>query len=283
MSAHRFIGSLLCLDFVNTQPMQDGVRVDLLGDFADLVRWLVDAGALEEASARRALARWNGRAAGAAVMAEARALRAALAGAAERLAAARPARALVGGGGEPCACVAAGVPAAGGGGRSVREPPGAGARVGAPASRTGGRVRGVAPGAWGARAGAAVRGTRLRALLLRHDQEPQPAVVQHGGVREPGQGGRLLPASTAGGAFVRVEGRGSRVQGRGSTRWGSYSTAGQFFSRGELQVLSRLDARPSTLDVLNAPPALLPAAEGSGAARTRSPAPRWAPPGGPVH
>src|SRR5688572_30537483 len=96
MPTHRFIANLLCLDFVNTEPMRDGVRVDLLGDFADLVRWLVEAGALDGPSARRALARWNGRSAGVSVVAEARTLRAALAGAAERLASGgKPGRSLV--------------------------------------------------------------------------------------------------------------------------------------------------------------------------------------------
>ena len=96
MPTHRFIANLLWLDFVNTEPMRDGVRVDLLGDFADLVHWLVEAGALDEAAARRALARWNGRSAGLAVVAEARTLRAALASAAERLAAGgRPGRQMV--------------------------------------------------------------------------------------------------------------------------------------------------------------------------------------------
>ena len=96
MSEFRFVANLPCLDFVNTEPVADGVRLDLLGDFADVVRWLVEAGLLEEARARRALARWNGRAAGAAVLSEAKALRAALAAGADRLAAGgRPGRAMV--------------------------------------------------------------------------------------------------------------------------------------------------------------------------------------------
>lgn len=41
-----FVGNLLCLDFVNTEIMHGGVRVDLLGEPADLVRWAESAGVL---------------------------------------------------------------------------------------------------------------------------------------------------------------------------------------------------------------------------------------------
>lgn len=96
MSDYLFLANLLCLDFVNTEPIRDGARVELLESFAGVVGWLVQAGALDEGSARRALARWDGRAGGSAVLAEARALRAAIGAGVERIAAGgRPGRATV--------------------------------------------------------------------------------------------------------------------------------------------------------------------------------------------
>jgi len=88
---YLFVGHLLCLDLVNTQPVRDGARVDLLEGFGGLVRWLRAAGALTEEAARRALERWDGSDAGEAAFAEARALRAAVRSGAERLAAGKPA------------------------------------------------------------------------------------------------------------------------------------------------------------------------------------------------
>lgn len=89
--AHRFffLGNLLCLDFTNTEPVLDGERVDLLGGFGDLARWLREAGVLGQEEERSARARWEERAEGAKLLAEARALRAAIREAAERLAAGR--------------------------------------------------------------------------------------------------------------------------------------------------------------------------------------------------
>ena len=75
MSDYTLIANLLCLDLLNTEPVRDGARVDLLRDFGAVVEWLVAAGALDGPSGRRAIARWNGPA-GVAVLAEARALRA---------------------------------------------------------------------------------------------------------------------------------------------------------------------------------------------------------------
>src|ERR1700675_4665497 len=40
----RFIASVRALDFLNTEVMAEGRPIDLLGDFSDVVDWLVDAG-----------------------------------------------------------------------------------------------------------------------------------------------------------------------------------------------------------------------------------------------
>jgi predicted RNA-binding Zn ribbon-like protein len=86
-----FVANLLWLDYVNTEPVLAGERVDLLGGLGDLVRWLREAGALSADAARLAVARWDGSAEGGAVFREALRLRAALRAGAERLAAGKPA------------------------------------------------------------------------------------------------------------------------------------------------------------------------------------------------
>ena len=73
-----FIGNHRVLDFVNTEVAADGALRDLLSGFGDLVHWLEAAGALDRASARAALAKWEGKRSGEVVLGEARALRAAL-------------------------------------------------------------------------------------------------------------------------------------------------------------------------------------------------------------
>jgi predicted RNA-binding Zn ribbon-like protein len=85
------VGGLLWLDLVNTEPVRDGRRVDLLPDFAELVRWLHAAGGVSDTEARRALRRWDGTAEGERVWREALALRSALREGAERMAAGKPA------------------------------------------------------------------------------------------------------------------------------------------------------------------------------------------------
>lgn len=89
MDSFLVVGGLLCLDLVNTEPVIDGARVDLLPGFPHLVRWLHAAGALTDAGARRALSRWDGTAAGEAAWREAITLRAALRAGAERIVAGR--------------------------------------------------------------------------------------------------------------------------------------------------------------------------------------------------
>jgi predicted RNA-binding Zn ribbon-like protein len=85
-----FVANALWLDFVNTEPVMDGTRVDLLGGFADLTRWLREAGALSGEVARLAVTRWGGSARGRGAFREALRLRATLRAGAERLAAGKP-------------------------------------------------------------------------------------------------------------------------------------------------------------------------------------------------
>jgi predicted RNA-binding Zn ribbon-like protein len=73
-----FIGNHRLLDFLNTEVAADGALRDLLGGFGDLVHWLEAAGALDRASARTALAKWEGKRSGEAAVGQARGLRAAL-------------------------------------------------------------------------------------------------------------------------------------------------------------------------------------------------------------
>jgi predicted RNA-binding Zn ribbon-like protein len=55
-----FIGNYLCLDFINTQIIQEGQPVDLLESFADLLSWTVGAQLLEKAKAEELLIKWGG-------------------------------------------------------------------------------------------------------------------------------------------------------------------------------------------------------------------------------
>jgi predicted RNA-binding Zn ribbon-like protein len=84
-----FVGNLRCLDFVNTEPIIRGERLDLLGSFEDLLSWLETAEVLPPEAARRAK-RWIKSAEGEAVFRQAIRLRATLRDAAERLAAGKP-------------------------------------------------------------------------------------------------------------------------------------------------------------------------------------------------
>src|SRR5438128_10453628 len=69
------IGNHRCLDFVNTELIEQGRRVDLLRDFADLVDWLEQAHVLGAAQAKQILRRWRQTSKRAARLAEARAFR----------------------------------------------------------------------------------------------------------------------------------------------------------------------------------------------------------------
>ncbi len=86
-----FVGNHRALDFVNTEVAVEGVPRDLLTGLDDLAAWLVEAGALDRASARSAVARWGGRRGAAAAVDAARELRTALRRLADAWAAAKPA------------------------------------------------------------------------------------------------------------------------------------------------------------------------------------------------
>jgi len=69
------IGNHRCLDFVNTELIEQGRRVDLLQDFGDLVDWLEQAHVLGRAQAKQVLRRWGRTSKGAGALSEARAFR----------------------------------------------------------------------------------------------------------------------------------------------------------------------------------------------------------------
>ena len=85
-SKFLFLGNRACLDFANTQVVDGGRPVDLLGGFGDLVAWLSEAGLLESDAAEDALRRWDGTPEGERAFGKALSFRAALRGAFERVA-----------------------------------------------------------------------------------------------------------------------------------------------------------------------------------------------------
>ncbi len=88
---HRFllVGERLCLDFVNTEIVDAGDRVDLLETFGDLVRWCVAAHVLTPTDARTLVRQWDGRSAGQDALREAVRFRATLRAMFERFAVGR--------------------------------------------------------------------------------------------------------------------------------------------------------------------------------------------------
>lgn len=84
-----FVGNQTCLDFINTEMIQNGSRVDLLGDFAALMSWMLQARILEAADAKEAVRKWGGRPEGLRTFERARALRATLREMVEQIAAGR--------------------------------------------------------------------------------------------------------------------------------------------------------------------------------------------------
>jgi predicted RNA-binding Zn ribbon-like protein len=52
MTPFHFIGEELCLDFVNTEAVDQDDRVDLLRNFDDLIAWYTEAGIVDTAQAR---------------------------------------------------------------------------------------------------------------------------------------------------------------------------------------------------------------------------------------
>lgn len=84
-SKFLFLGNRACLDFANTQVVDGGRPVDLLGGFADLVVWLSEAGLLDADAAEEALGRWDRTPEGERAFGRALSFRAALRGAFERV------------------------------------------------------------------------------------------------------------------------------------------------------------------------------------------------------
>src|SRR5215470_16174682 len=91
-----FLGNSAWVDFVDTEVTERGTRVELLAGFDDLLRWGRESGLLNETESRHVEAAALGEASREALVREARALRTALRGAAERLAqGAAPGEALI--------------------------------------------------------------------------------------------------------------------------------------------------------------------------------------------
>ena len=84
-----FIGERLCVDFVNTEVIAGGNRVDLIGDFDDLAVWCAAAQLIGPAQARDMTQRWTGGRDAERTFKQAIQFRATLRGIVERLAAGR--------------------------------------------------------------------------------------------------------------------------------------------------------------------------------------------------
>ena len=54
-----FVGNLAVLDFLNTKPILEGKRTELLPDIAALARWLVASGIVASPKARAMVRRWR--------------------------------------------------------------------------------------------------------------------------------------------------------------------------------------------------------------------------------
>ena len=52
MTPFHFIADELCLDFVNTEAVEQDDRVDLLRSFDDLMAWYTEAGIIDAAQAK---------------------------------------------------------------------------------------------------------------------------------------------------------------------------------------------------------------------------------------
>lgn len=73
-----FVGNHRCLDFINTQIMENGCPVDLIGDFSDLIEWLAKGQIINSTDAKGALKDWNGQSEGKRIFGKAIAFRAIL-------------------------------------------------------------------------------------------------------------------------------------------------------------------------------------------------------------
>jgi predicted RNA-binding Zn ribbon-like protein len=55
-----FISERPCLDFVNTEIVDGGARIDLLASFEDVIEWSAAAGSITPQEARTLMTRWKG-------------------------------------------------------------------------------------------------------------------------------------------------------------------------------------------------------------------------------
>jgi predicted RNA-binding Zn ribbon-like protein len=85
-----FIANQLCLDFINTRYVSDGLQVDLLATFSNLVAWLVRVDLLNEEEAKKMERQWGRQEQGAQTLERARAFRVTVREMVERIAAGRP-------------------------------------------------------------------------------------------------------------------------------------------------------------------------------------------------
>lgn len=85
-----FVGNHRCLDFINTQIIDKGSPVDMLGDFSDLLNWMVQAQVLEEKEAREEFLEWSRKPEGNYVFQQALEFRAVLRNMVERITKGRP-------------------------------------------------------------------------------------------------------------------------------------------------------------------------------------------------
>jgi predicted RNA-binding Zn ribbon-like protein len=92
MAAGRFlfVGNHPSLDFINTEMMQEGKRVDLLRTFMDVVAWMEQAALLTRAEARSAREQWAGRPEAEHVLQDLRAFRSEVRHMIDRICAGRP-------------------------------------------------------------------------------------------------------------------------------------------------------------------------------------------------
>jgi predicted RNA-binding Zn ribbon-like protein len=60
VSPFLFVAERLWLDFVNTEIVDNGEHVDLLGSFDDLVTWMAAAQVIDEAQAKELKRHWSG-------------------------------------------------------------------------------------------------------------------------------------------------------------------------------------------------------------------------------
>lgn len=90
-SKFYFVGGQLSLDFINTQVGAKDAAVEYLSSFADLIAWLRQAGTLDAAQAKAALASWAQRPEAKQLLDQARKLRSVLREMVQRLAAGKPA------------------------------------------------------------------------------------------------------------------------------------------------------------------------------------------------